>query len=255
MSSDSLAAPARALGRPSRITRAAIIQAALAIGLDDVTMTSVAERLGVSVAALYRHVGGRSELVRLAADAHLRDSITPKDVGQHWATLARAYAAMLFESFAGQPGLILEYANGGFPPESEVEGIEGYLEAMHLRGFTPAEALALMRDMRATALGTALVATAMRSVDARIGADAAVDRAFAARGADELVLLRVCGDAYRRIVAASGWEETIDRLLAAVAAERGETLPDGWREEARAPDAAPFRPARSAADRPLRVSG
>ncbi len=220
----------RPLGRPSRITRGAIIEAALEIGLDDVTMTSVADRLGVSIAALYRHVRNRSELLRLVADAHLRDSMTPKDVGQHWAGLARAYAEMLFDSFAGQPGLILEYANGGFPPESEVDGIELYLQAMHLRGFAGPDALALMRDMRAAALGAAFVATAMRSVDARAGADAAVDAAFAGRGADELVLLRACGDDYRRIVAEPGWAGVIDRLLIGVAAERGETLPEGWRE-------------------------
>ena len=229
--SDPVLESPRPLGRPSRITRAAIVEAAVAIGLDEVTMTSVAERLDVSVAALYRHVRGRGELVRLAADAQLKDSITPKDVGQHWADLARAYAGMLFASFVGQPGLILEYANGGFPPDSEVDGIERYLAAMHLRGFAPDEAVALMRDMRVVALGAAFVATAMRSVDVEIGADAAIDAAFAARGADELVLLRVARDAYRRVVVAPGWEETIDRMLAAVAAERGETLPEGWREE------------------------
>jgi AcrR family transcriptional regulator len=217
------------MGRPSRITRTAIVDAALVIGIDDVTMTSVAERLGVSIGALYRHVHNRDELLRLVADAQLRELLAPKDVGQHWAALARAYAAMLFESFAGQPGLILEYANGGFPPESEVDGIERYLEAMHLRGFTAAEAVSLMRDMRAVALGAAFVATAMRSVDARIGADAAIDAAFAGRGVDELVLLRSASADYRRIVAQPGWEETIDRMLAAVAAERGETLPEGWR--------------------------
>lgn len=219
------------MGRPRQITRESIVEAALAIGIDDVTMKSVAARLGVSIGALYRHVRDRTELLRLVADLQLRNGKAPSDVGQHWATLARGYGEMLFQSFVGRPGLIAEYVNGGFPPDSEVAGMEVYLESMCRRGFTASAAFSMMTEVRAAALGAAMVATAMGSVVAQAGdADALVDAAFAARGSDGLARLRTIDADYRAAIASPGWEAVIDRILIAVATERGETLPAGWRE-------------------------
>ena len=60
------AAPPR-VGRPPRVQAPDIIAAAIEIGLDKVTLKQVADRLGVGIATLYRHVRNRDELVRLAA--------------------------------------------------------------------------------------------------------------------------------------------------------------------------------------------
>ena len=46
----------------------AVIDAAIEIGLDQVTLKQVAERIGVAPATLYMHVGNRDELVRLATE-------------------------------------------------------------------------------------------------------------------------------------------------------------------------------------------
>ena len=55
------------MGRPSLISRPAILEAGMAIadtgGLDAVTMQAVAERLGVTPMALYRHVGTKADLL------------------------------------------------------------------------------------------------------------------------------------------------------------------------------------------------
>ena len=48
------------VGRPARIDQMMIADAALEIGLEDVTMKAVAERLGMSVTGLYHHVAGRA---------------------------------------------------------------------------------------------------------------------------------------------------------------------------------------------------
>src|SRR4030095_13260519 len=59
----------RGPGRPPRIDRASIVRAAAQLaaeaGADRVTMTSVAERLGVAMPALYYHVSSRDELLGL----------------------------------------------------------------------------------------------------------------------------------------------------------------------------------------------
>jgi AcrR family transcriptional regulator len=55
------------VGRPAQIDRAAVIGATLAIadkrGLDAVTMKAVADRLGVTPMALYRHVTNKADLL------------------------------------------------------------------------------------------------------------------------------------------------------------------------------------------------
>jgi AcrR family transcriptional regulator len=51
------------VGRPPSIDRSMIADAAAEIGLENLTMKAVAERLGVSVTGLYHHVAGRDDLM------------------------------------------------------------------------------------------------------------------------------------------------------------------------------------------------
>ena len=55
------------VGRPPRISRAMIAEAAHELGLEGLTLKAVADHLGVSIAALYHHVSGKDDLMRLAA--------------------------------------------------------------------------------------------------------------------------------------------------------------------------------------------
>src|SRR5690606_10443387 len=52
------------VGRPARINRQMIAEAAHELGLDGLTLRSVADHLGVSIAALYHHVSGKDDLLR-----------------------------------------------------------------------------------------------------------------------------------------------------------------------------------------------
>ena len=54
-------------GRP-RISRQMIAEAAHELGLDGLTLRAVADHLDVSIAALYHHVSGKEDLMRLAAE-------------------------------------------------------------------------------------------------------------------------------------------------------------------------------------------
>ena len=55
-------------GRPARISRDDVAEAALAIGLDKVTLAAIGKRLGVDHSSLYRHVSGRDDILLAAAD-------------------------------------------------------------------------------------------------------------------------------------------------------------------------------------------
>ena len=59
--------PAPARGRPRTLTRERIAEAGMQIGLPALTFTGVANALGVSHVALYKHVPNLEELKRLVA--------------------------------------------------------------------------------------------------------------------------------------------------------------------------------------------
>lgn len=86
--------PKRPLGRPRRIDRRKIVEAALGMPPEQVTMQSVADRLGVDRSALHYHVKGRDELLSLTAAAAINAAVAAPDVpdGADWRTLLTAFA-------------------------------------------------------------------------------------------------------------------------------------------------------------------
>lgn len=95
------AEPART-GRPARVTRGQVVDAAVAIaderGLDAVSMRAVAKDLGVGTMTLYSHVPGRVELVDAMIDRAYADFVLPEP-GLGWrealGTHARGYWTLL----------------------------------------------------------------------------------------------------------------------------------------------------------------
>ncbi|MEO6990587.1 MAG: helix-turn-helix domain-containing protein [Candidatus Baltobacteraceae bacterium] len=73
--------PRRRPGRPARISREAVVEAARRIveaeGIDGLTMRRVADELGVVPMAIYRHVARKDELVVLLVDAAYRELPEP----------------------------------------------------------------------------------------------------------------------------------------------------------------------------------
>jgi AcrR family transcriptional regulator len=69
------------VGRPARIDRARVLSEALALsderGLDAVTMAALAQRLGVTTMALYRHVAGKADLLDGLVELLLAEAVQP----------------------------------------------------------------------------------------------------------------------------------------------------------------------------------
>lgn len=94
--------------RPRQIDRIAILECSLAIadddGLDAVTMTSVAHRLGVTPMALYRHVDNKRDLLDGVVESLLDEIPTPpaslppdqqlRAMGDALRTIARQHPAV-----------------------------------------------------------------------------------------------------------------------------------------------------------------
>ncbi|MDB5972727.1 MAG: TetR/AcrR family transcriptional regulator [Hydrocarboniphaga sp.] len=212
------------VGRPPRVNLQLIVDAALAIGLDRVSLPMVADRLGVGSSTLYRHVRNRDELLRLATVKVALERRLPTGVGLHWSELAGRYAESLFESLAREPLVIQELMRGRLGPDIEVDYLEPFLEAMSQHGFAPGEGLQLFRAIGMLAVGAAVAATAQQSRASGGEEGEAFARALAERPAGALPRIRAALAANVDLNAGD-WKTLLRHLLSGVAAARGEILP------------------------------
>ncbi|MFC4013430.1 TetR/AcrR family transcriptional regulator C-terminal domain-containing protein [Nonomuraea purpurea] len=89
------------------LTRARIVRAAVDIadadGLAEVTMRAVAGRLGVATMSLYRHVGGKDDLLVLMVDAVLDDFPLPEQPPPGWRAGLEASARVQWAVYRAHP--------------------------------------------------------------------------------------------------------------------------------------------------------
>jgi AcrR family transcriptional regulator len=210
------------VGRPPTIDADAILQAALEIGLERVTLKQLADHLGVAISTLYRHVRNRDELVRLAASQHLLTRGMPDSGQQHWTDVAIHHSESLFESFVAEPQLITEFMKGRMGPDVEADFLEWFLTVIRPHGFTPAEGVYLYRAIGMLTLGGAIGALAAEAAE-QAGASQQVvaRRVLAERDPGKLPLLRQAAQEYGSLDPHT-WRRAVKDLIAGIAQSRGE---------------------------------
>jgi len=161
-----MTSPARGrVGRPPRIDRAAIAKAAAEIPMQELTLRSVAERLGVSVPSLYHHVRGRDDLIRLAATQSALRLTIPVDRGQHWAVWLYEWAAYSGSAFASDPELLKHFIDGAIGPEVTAPNVDAAMGLCMRHGFTAAQAIEAYQLVSECALGAAISAIRERRAE------------------------------------------------------------------------------------------
>lgn len=211
-------------GRPPRIDRAAIAQAAGQIPLSDLSLRSVADLLGVSVPGLYHYVQGRDELFALAAEQSVRRLPLPADHDQHWAVWLYEWAVYIRSAFVSDPGLLKEYIDGAIGMEVMASNIDAALALCVRQGFSANEALDAYHLVSESALGAAV---------AQIREDQAREegrpfdrelRLILADGDRPLPHLEMVSDA--AFEPSSRFPSQITTLLVGIAVQRGEAPGD-----------------------------
>jgi AcrR family transcriptional regulator len=146
---------ARNGGRPGLITSAAIIEVGRELGLTRLTMNAVAERLGVSSTALYRHVEDRWGLECLIGESLLAD-IDLVDHPEHGvAEHLTSVGLQLRRALLDNPGLAA-YVQTLFPRGQSGRGLlTTEVEALGRRGYTPDVAMVLASAVASIAIGYA----------------------------------------------------------------------------------------------------
>lgn len=217
------------VGRPPRVSACEIVNAAIELGLDRVTLKQIADHLGVGVATLYRHVRSRDELLRMAAFRVVLSRRMPRSTPSsavHWAEVAVGFAASLYETFVGEPQLIHEMARGRIGPDAEVEFLEPFLAELDRHGFSAKEAVRLHHALAMMAVGAATGAAGI-SAAAAAGQphDEAMRRVLREREPQDLPQVRAAAAVYLDIDP-TDWLMALRDLLVGFAFARGETLPD-----------------------------
>ncbi|MEM7325726.1 MAG: hypothetical protein AAF531_21755 [Actinomycetota bacterium] len=120
------------------LTRRKVAEAAVRTGFRNLTLTAVAQDLGVTHVALYRHVRDRADLGHAAAELVAQHLPWPS-TNDDWETHLRAVCHLIRNTFQQHPGLYDEVVRLGSVPSFERNIVA---TAMHLidQGFTPNEA-------------------------------------------------------------------------------------------------------------------
>jgi len=141
--------PAR--GRPG-LTRAAVVARALEIGaaegLEAVSLRRLAQELGVTPMALYRHVRDKQDLINAMTEAVLEgiDATTGIGPGMPWTERLRLYIDNYKEQIDARPlALELSIAYTGEGPRSFWRVLEHLLAILLDAGFARREAIVLIR--------------------------------------------------------------------------------------------------------------
>ena len=217
--------PSRAAGRPRTLILNDVLNAAVEIGLESLSMTALAARLGVGIATLYTYVGGVEELKRLVAVRQARRPLI-EDRGQHWSAIVEEHVRAIYEVFANEPTLITQFVEGGLGAEGLVDELERFLALMTRAGFDVPLAMQVYRMTGWVALGAAAAASNARGLEARgLSPARTIRRSFAEHDPASVPLLTDWIETYREPSADRHLNEGVVLLIQSIAALRGEELP------------------------------
>lgn len=154
-----------AYGRPRLLTHEEILEGAVELGLEGLTMKRLATHLNVGTATLYQYFDSRKTLMRAAAVYSLSDVPLPEDTGQHWSKLARDYVGSIQSLLAENPSFIHSYQHTDYGFEVQFQLIEKFLQSMSTRGFTPEKGMELFNVIGMAAFAGAIEITRQREFE------------------------------------------------------------------------------------------
>ena len=143
------------VGRPARVSRRLIAEAALEVGLSTLTLTSLAHRLGVDHSTLYRHVASRDDIVLLACDTAIARMDWPEvpdspaavlesPADTSWRTYLEQAVERVWDMYDRHPGLASAIHRLDTAPDQVVLRFTGAIRDLTRMGFAEAEAVLVL---------------------------------------------------------------------------------------------------------------
>ncbi len=184
-------------GRPRLLTHEEILDGAVELGLENVTMKKLSDHLGVGTATLYQYFDSRKNLMRAAAVHSLSSVALPEDQGQHWSLLARDYVYALMEILSDNPSYINSMSPTNYGFEVHFKLIEPFLQSLNQRGIAPGEAMGLFNKIGIIAYGGAVESVRQREFEfIDETAEVVARRQFARLDPDDFPMMRQVMDEF-----------------------------------------------------------
>lgn len=152
-------------GRPRLLTHEEILDAAVELGLETLTMKKLSGSLGVGTATLYQYFDSRKTLMRAAAVHSLSEVSLPEDKGQHWSIFCKGYVTGLMELLADNPTYINSMSPTDFGFEVHFKLIEPFLTSMKNRGIDPKASMRLFNQIGLISYGGAVESLRQREFE------------------------------------------------------------------------------------------
>jgi AcrR family transcriptional regulator len=211
-------------GRPRRLSLDQLVNAGIELGLEHLSIGSLAAKLGVRVSTIYTYVDSVDELRRLVT-AGLSKTELMKDLGQPWPDIVRRIAGSNFELLSKEPHLLIQIISGALEPRGAFAEVDAFLAQLNRRGFTEEEAFALYRAASWISTGAAMASAIALSWE-RNGETRRVKlaRAFAEASTAEYPHLRKLGASFQDEKTYVDYRFAIEDLIKATADRRGEVF-------------------------------
>jgi AcrR family transcriptional regulator len=137
------------------VTERQIVIAALDIGLQNLTMSRLAERLGMGTSTLYSHFKSREKLIE-RMKAHSVPTTEPYDEKMHWSEVLESCTMRHFIGLAVDTSRIGELLRGTLGPRVQLPYTDYVIGELVKRGLDIDDAYDLYRASCLLALGAAL---------------------------------------------------------------------------------------------------
>lgn len=134
----------RAAGRPARVTRQAIAEAALRLGPDRATLTAIGRALGVDHSTLYRHVKNRDDLMRAAVDRALDGISWQRDAAEDWRAYLVRVSETVWDVYERHPGVAETIRMLEATPSSVIRAFAQICDGLCDAGFSSADAMLIV---------------------------------------------------------------------------------------------------------------
>ena len=206
----------KSAGRPRSLDLETLLDAAAQLDLSTVSMTGLAERLGVGVATIYRYVKDRESLVRLASARSVHVAM-PEEQGQSWQDVVSGFALSTYSSMAARSELLHAYVDGHIGEELELEFADRFLEMMTRRGFSASRTMEIFQAIGFLAIGAAAASAHARARNAMSKEiEATVDAVLSERDPSELPSLRCFAASYKASAAQPDLSAAVAVLIAGI---------------------------------------
>jgi AcrR family transcriptional regulator len=123
------------------------------MGVSNLSMTVLAERLGVTPMALYRHVRDKRNLIALVLDDVLSEIAVPGPDRGDWAQRLRLFHRGIVEALARLPGITEFFGEMPRAPNSS-RLLAGYIEILLDSGITERQAILAYTTLYYLAIGS-----------------------------------------------------------------------------------------------------